>query len=72
MDPSLRLVSAARTVDVVLRHALDPEHAIEMLYLEYGFDDLVHILVRLDNPAAGAALWNVLCLSAMESEGFTA
>lgn len=63
MDNALRTESINRTVSVVVKHALDIDHAVEVLLQEFGFDRVFCALARLpEDSKAHRAMW-VACTS---------
>lgn len=62
MDNALRTQSINRTVAVVIRHALDVDHAVDVLIAEFGFDHVFTALAAInDDTKAHRAMWLALC-----------
>jgi hypothetical protein len=58
MNDTLRAQSIARTVTVVITHALDLDHAVEVLIAEFGFDATFTSLASIqDDVRAHQAMW---------------
>lgn len=69
MDNALRSQSIARTVTVVIAHALDLDHAVDVLLAEFGFDATFLALADIaDDTRAHRALWIALCASSIDAE----
>lgn len=61
MDNTLRHTSTARTVRVVIAHALDLDHAVDVLVAEFGFDATFCALAAIDDDVrAHRAMWIAL------------
>lgn len=70
MDNALRTESINRTVTVVIKHALDIDHAVDVLLEEFGFDRVFSALAAIeDNPKAHRALWVSLCTQTFDADG---
>jgi hypothetical protein len=64
MDDTLRASSTARTVAVVIAHALDLEHAVDVLVDQFGFDATFTSLATAgDDDRTLHALWLALHLT---------
>ncbi len=61
MDNALRTESINRTVAVVVKHALDIDHAVDVLLDEFGFDHVFTALASIQGDTrAHRALWVAL------------
>lgn len=58
MENSIRTDSINRTVSVVIKHALDLEHAVAVLVEEFGFDRTFAALAGITDDTNGhRAMW---------------
>ncbi|WP_108664507.1 hypothetical protein [Euzebya rosea] len=61
MNNTLRTESINRTVAVVVKHALDVEHAVDVLLAEFGFDRVFTALSLITTDTkAHRAMWIAL------------
>lgn len=73
MNNALRTESINRTVTVVIRHALDIEHAVDVLMEEFGFDHVFCALATIaDDARAHRAMWVALCTQTFGTDTTTA
>lgn len=69
MNNALRTQSINRTVAVVVRHAMDLDHAVDVLTDEFGFDQVLQSLARIDDdPKALEAMYTALCSMVLGGE----
>ncbi|CAN5465362.1 hypothetical protein BH23ACT9_BH23ACT9_34250 [soil metagenome] len=62
MNNALRTQSIHRTVAVVITHAMDLDHAVDVLLAEFGFDATFTALAAIDGDTrAHHAMWVALC-----------
>ncbi len=64
MNETTRTQSINRTVAVVIRYAVDLDHAVEVLMAEFGFDRVFQALAAMEDTdiATHRALWIALVL----------
>ncbi|WP_341251355.1 hypothetical protein [Euzebya pacifica] len=61
MNNALRTESINRTVAVVVKHALDVDHAVDVLLAEFGFDHVFTALAAITGDTkAHQAMWIAL------------
>ena len=73
MNNALRSDSIDRTVAVVVRYAVDLDHAIDVLLAEFGFDALMVSLASIaDDTNAHRAMYTLLCAATLAEEAGTA
>ena len=62
MNDTTRTQSINRTVAVVIRYAVDLEHAVDVLTAEFGFDRTFLALAAIEDPEPQVhrAMWLVL------------
>lgn len=64
MDDTLRASSTARTIAVVVAHAMDLEHAVDVLVDQFGFDATFTSLAAAgDDDRVLHAMWLALHLA---------
>lgn len=69
MDHVLRSQSIARTVTVVVTHALDLDHAVDVLVAEFGFDATFTALADIaDDTRVHRAMWIALSTASVERD----
>lgn len=66
MDDTTRTASINRTIAVVIRYAVDLDHAVEVLLAEFGFDRTFLALASIEDgdTAVHRALWLALVAGA--------
>ncbi len=65
MNDTTRTQSINRTVAVVIRYAVDLDHAVEVLLAEFGFDRCFQALAAIDDGDGSAhrAMWTALVIT---------
>lgn len=66
MDDTTRTTSINRTIAVVIRYAVDLDHAVEVLLAEFGFDRTFLALAAIEDAdtTVHRALWLALAAGA--------
>ena len=66
MDDAQRMTSINRTAEVVLRYAVDPVDAADVLIAQLGFDVAFLALSASPSKAGMEAMWAALCCLAFD------